>query len=310
MTPAERALIRDTRLTPAARALGMWFASHTPAFVETLTEARIVELYGAGRAAVRQAIAALVDVGYLLTRRLRDAGGNLVRGLRYAFTLRPQPALPIDVPVVRKSHFRSDQAERGNAAGQDVAPVVRKSHDRSSYKRNYQEEHKELPAQTRDEAPQSSGGTMPRTRKPTPGQTVLWPAIIPTSMTSAVQAAMDAQEQTLKAQAVGEDHAGVILGEWLERCPVRPPGRVVGQVGKLVREMLQEGVPGDAIRRGMASWMGKGLHPAALPAEVNAVANRHAGALYARRSTTDERVNATLQLAEQLDRAHLRAVGS
>jgi hypothetical protein len=141
---------------------------------------------------------------------------------------------------------------------------------------------------------------MTRTRKQTPGQTALWPAAV----------ADPTPGITPGADLVPSDNAGTVLAEWLDRCPVRPPSRVVGQVGKLVREMLAEGIPADTVRRGMASWMGKGLHPATLPAEVNAVANRSAGG---RRSTTDDRVAATLDLARRMalaDAPTLRAVGA
>lgn len=102
--------------------------------------------------------------------------------------------------------------------------------------------------------------------------------------------------------------AQTIVGEWIDRCAKRPPGRVVGQVAKYVREMLAEGVDADDIRRGTAAWLGKGLHPAALPSVVNEVMNRGRGP--ARPSTTDQRVADTLALGARLQAEHDRkAVG-
>jgi hypothetical protein len=67
----------------------------------------------------------------------------------------------------------------------------------------------------------------------------------------------------------GDATAHVIVGEWLARCQVRPPGRIIGQVGKLIKEMLAEGVDADHVRRGCAVWMRSGKHPAVLPSMVH-----------------------------------------
>lgn len=68
--------------------------------------------------------------------------------------------------------------------------------------------------------------------------------------------------------------AQVIVGEWLERTPKRPPSSVIGQVAKHVRVLLDDdGIDPDDIRRGIARWMTKGLHPATLPSVVNEVMN-------------------------------------
>lgn len=67
--------------------------------------------------------------------------------------------------------------------------------------------------------------------------------------------------------------AQTIVGEWLERAPKRPPQQVVGQVAKLTGQMLGEGIDPDDVRRGLAAWMSKGLHPSTLPSMVNEVMN-------------------------------------
>jgi hypothetical protein len=66
--------------------------------------------------------------------------------------------------------------------------------------------------------------------------------------------------------------AQTILGEWLERVK-RPPSGVIGQVGKHVRAMLAEGIEPDDVRRGLAAWAEKGLHPSTLPSVVNEAMN-------------------------------------
>lgn len=72
----------------------------------------------------------------------------------------------------------------------------------------------------------------------------------------------------------GKVTAQTIVGEWLERVPKRPPGSVVGQMSKTIRVLLEEDrIDPDDIRRGIAHWMTKGLHPSTLPSVVNQVMN-------------------------------------
>jgi hypothetical protein len=72
--------------------------------------------------------------------------------------------------------------------------------------------------------------------------------------------------------------AQVIVGEWLERTSKRPPKSVIGQMAKQIRALLEEDrIDPDDIRRGIARWMQKGLHPSTLPSVVNEVMNTPAG---------------------------------
>lgn len=75
-----------------------------------------------------------------------------------------------------------------------------------------------------------------------------------------------------------EPTAQKILGEYVERCRKRPPAKVLSQLGKVIKEMLAEGIDPDDVRRGVAAWMAKGLHPSALPSVVNEVMNAGARA--------------------------------
>lgn len=67
--------------------------------------------------------------------------------------------------------------------------------------------------------------------------------------------------------------AQTIVAEWIDRAPKRPPSSVVSHVGRLVAQLLADDIEPDDIRRGMAAWMAKGLHPSTLPAVVNEVMN-------------------------------------
>lgn len=91
------------------------------------------------------------------------------------------------------------------------------------------------------------------------------------------------------------DTAQALIGEWIDHCRRRPPGQVIGQIGKQLKQMLAENIAPADIRRGLAAWHSKGLHPSALPSVVNELMN--AAPAQARPSTTDQRVNAALELA-------------
>ncbi|MER7807877.1 hypothetical protein [Streptomyces sp900116325] len=68
--------------------------------------------------------------------------------------------------------------------------------------------------------------------------------------------------------------AQTIVGEWLERCADRPPSRVIGQMSREIRVLLDEDhIHPDTIRRGIALWMTKRLHPSTLASVVNEVMN-------------------------------------
>ncbi|MFC7909020.1 hypothetical protein [Streptomyces nigra] len=95
----------------------------------------------------------------------------------------------------------------------------------------------------------------------------------------------DAQDEVLEGEPVDEAQpaepdaitAQTIVGEWLERCASRPPSRVIGQMAKEIRVLLDEDhVHPDIIRRGIARWMQRGLHPSTLPSVVNEVMNAQA----------------------------------
>ncbi|MFE9906454.1 hypothetical protein [Streptomyces achromogenes] len=69
-----------------------------------------------------------------------------------------------------------------------------------------------------------------------------------------------------------------IVAEWLERCAKRPPSRVIGHLSREIRVLLEEDhIHPDWIRRGIARWMQRDLHPSTLPSIVNGVMNTSAG---------------------------------
>lgn len=100
--------------------------------------------------------------------------------------------------------------------------------------------------------------------------------------------------------------AQTLVGEWIDTCRKRPPSGVIGQIGKHVKAMLDEGIDPDDIRRGLTIWMTRRLAPSHLPNIVNDVMNTPAAPATApgrtntpRTSTTDERVAAIQALKNQ-----------
>ena len=82
-------------------------------------------------------------------------------------------------------------------------------------------------------------------------------------------------------------------------CAKRPPRQVLGHLGKLIASMLAEGIdPGD-IRRGLAAWHTKGLHPATLPSIVHEVMN--APPSPSRRQSTDDLFVRAMERAQARD---------
>lgn len=93
--------------------------------------------------------------------------------------------------------------------------------------------------------------------------------------------------------------AQTLVGEWLEHCQHRPPGNVIGQVAKQVRGLLEEGIGAEHVRQGFALWHSRSLHPSTLPSVVNEVLNPRVAVEKPKPSTTDQRVNAGLALAQK-----------
>jgi hypothetical protein len=65
--------------------------------------------------------------------------------------------------------------------------------------------------------------------------------------------------------------ARTLVAEWIDHMPKRPPGDVIGQTSKKLKQLLDEGIDPQDVRRGLALWAQKGLHPSALPSVVNQV---------------------------------------
>lgn len=71
--------------------------------------------------------------------------------------------------------------------------------------------------------------------------------------------------------------AAVIVSEWLDRCVKRPPGSVIGRVGKQIKKLLDDNIHADDIRRGLSRWMTKGADPSSIASFVNEAMNAAPG---------------------------------
>ncbi|AZK97086.1 MULTISPECIES: hypothetical protein [Streptomyces] len=64
-----------------------------------------------------------------------------------------------------------------------------------------------------------------------------------------------------------------LVAEYVKDCQQRPPGDVVGLLGRKIRGLLDEGFKPADIRAAMERLRAKGLHPSVLPSLVNEVVN-------------------------------------
>jgi hypothetical protein len=76
-----------------------------------------------------------------------------------------------------------------------------------------------------------------------------------------------------QARSAAQPTTQQLIGEWIDHCPQRPPKAVVGQVSKELARLATEGYDPDQLRRALAAWHAKGLHPATLPSVLNEVIN-------------------------------------
>lgn len=95
--------------------------------------------------------------------------------------------------------------------------------------------------------------------------------------------------------------AQTLTAEWIDHCGERPPGRVIGQVSKELKTLLNEGIDPDRIRRALAEWNRKGLHPSTLPSVVHEIANR--APQIKGQQATDDMFDAAMARAIERDRS-------
>lgn len=97
-----------------------------------------------------------------------------------------------------------------------------------------------------------------------------------------------------------EPTAQTLIAEWIDHCTDRPPSRVIGQLSREVKTLLDEGIPYDVVRHSVAAWHRKALHPSSLASVVHEVRNPRTAGNGTTRPTTDQRVLDAIDLARRL----------
>ncbi|KUG58960.1 hypothetical protein [Nesterenkonia jeotgali] len=67
-----------------------------------------------------------------------------------------------------------------------------------------------------------------------------------------------------------------LVGEWIDNCAERPPGRVIGQLSKEIKTLLDEGQDYQQVRSAVQTWNTKGAHPSVLPSVLHELRNKRA----------------------------------
>ncbi|MFE3874112.1 hypothetical protein ACFXPX_06885 [Kitasatospora sp. NPDC059146] len=73
--------------------------------------------------------------------------------------------------------------------------------------------------------------------------------------------------------------AGQLVGEYVAACAERPPGSVIGHLGKVVKTLLDEGIAADHVRTGLRRFAEIQGHPSRLPSLVNDAMNARGAGL-------------------------------
>lgn len=71
------------------------------------------------------------------------------------------------------------------------------------------------------------------------------------------------------ARAIGSATQDLV-GEWIEHSSTRPPERVIGQVSRELKVLVEsDQIPTEVVRRGLAAWSRKGLNASSLASFVH-----------------------------------------
>lgn len=73
-------------------------------------------------------------------------------------------------------------------------------------------------------------------------------------------------------EIIRED-AGAIIAQWIESQSQRPPGRVIGQLSKEIKTLLNEGHAFSEVLEATQAWSKKALHPSTLASVLHEVRN-------------------------------------
>lgn len=105
----------------------------------------------------------------------------------------------------------------------------------------------------------NTGGTSPEVRESF-GNPDPVPVPVPTPIGGSDDPATNGQ-----ASDDDQQHAGTIVAEWIDSIKgKRPPNRVIGQLSKEIKILLDEGHEYQEVRQAVILWSQKGIHPSTL----------------------------------------------
>lgn len=70
-----------------------------------------------------------------------------------------------------------------------------------------------------------------------------------------------------------QENAGSIIAQWIESQAQRPPGRVIGQLSKEIKTLLDEGHAYEEVLAATQAWSRKSLHPSTLASVLHETRN-------------------------------------
>lgn len=100
------------------------------------------------------------------------------------------------------------------------------------------------------------------------------------------------------ADPATEQTAQTLIGEWIDNCSERPPGRVIGQLSKEIKTLLDEGQDYQQVRSAVQAWNTKGTHPSVLPSVLHELRNKRSQPPQQFQSASERRAIQGMNLVE------------
>ncbi|MFD7737703.1 hypothetical protein [Streptomyces sp. MJM8645] len=159
----------------------------------------------------------------------------------------PQPNEPFPVPATQTAPPAAEAADRAVDANRKPVPAPQKTAGQTAF-----------------------GETSPKVRRSLPEPSAPGSRILdPGSSFPTGRQAPDADTAS----------AGQLIGEYVAACAERPPGSVIGHLGKVVKTLLDEGIAAEHVRTGLRRFAEIQGHPSRLPSLVNDAMNARGAGL-------------------------------
>ena len=232
-------------------------------------------------------------IGHLFLRRLVTGRRHGDRGTASLFVLsNPDQPWPDDSPeAVTTAPGPASQGPPSGSLGNSQRPSSRRPEAVTTASGSPYKDYTSRGTPVEDRGP-LAGSAAPEAATTAPGNLPdLLGGLLPAAVGGALVPAP-------AAVAAPELTAQTLVAEWIDNCPRRPPGRVVGHVSRELKVLLEDDkISYEEVRAGLGHWHRRRLHPAALASCVHEVMNGAApgGGV----SRTDERVLLDIQRIER-----------